>query len=64
MNSLFFNDKSMTYVYREKGKYDFIYEIPKSVFSALITFVIYFLMKFLCLTHDDIFNLKKKEKIK
>ena len=52
----------MTYVYREKGKYDFIYEIPKSVFSALITFVIYFLMKFLCLTHDDIFNLKKKEK--
>ena len=61
VNSLFFNDKSMSHVYKEKGKFDFIYEIPKIILSTLISVSICFLMKFLSLTHDDIFYLKKIE---
>jgi hypothetical protein len=61
INSLFFNDESMTHVHREKGKFDFIYELPKIIMSTLISVIINFLMKFLCLTHDDIYKLKKLE---
>ena len=61
VKSLFFNDNSMTHVYRKKGKFDFIYEIPKIILSTLISVVICFLMKFLCLTHDQIFDLKNIE---
>ena len=61
INSLFFNDDSMTHVHREKGKFDFIYELPKIILSTLISVIINFLMKFLCLTHDDIYKLKKLE---
>ena len=61
INSLFFNDESITHVHREKGKFDFIYELPKIILSTLISVIINFLMKFLCLTHDDIYELKKLE---
>jgi len=59
MNSLFFNDSSMTHIYKEKGKFDVVYEIPKILFSTIITAVINFLMKFLCLTHDDMKKIKE-----
>jgi hypothetical protein len=46
INSLFFNDSSMSHVYHEKGKFEFIYEIPKIILSSIITFVIEFTMSF------------------
>ena len=61
INSLFFNDSSMSHVYHEKGKFEFIYEIPKIILSSVITFVIEFTLAFLCLTNDEIKDLKKIE---
>ncbi len=63
INSLFFNDSSMSHVYHEKGKFEFIYEIPKIILSSIITFIIKFTMSFLCLTHDKIKDLKKNENL-
>ena len=63
INSLFFNDSSMSHIYYEKGKYEFIYEIPKIILSSIITFIIKFTMSFLCLTHDKIKDLKKNENL-
>ena len=45
-------------IYIDKGKFDFIYQIPQIVFSFLISYVIDSLINYLSLTENDIIKIK------
>ena len=38
ISALFYTDKTMHKVYQSKGKYDFIFQLPKIIYSSFITF--------------------------
>ena len=67
-NTLFFTDESMSHIYKQGGTFDFIYNLPKTIFSGVCCGVINFLLKFLSLSQKDIDKLNKinneKDKIK
>ena len=65
-NTLFFTDETMSHIYKKGGSFDFIYNLPKTLFSSLCCSVINFLLKFLSLSQNDIkmLNCVKKEKDK
>ena len=51
-------------IYQQKGKYNLLYQLPKIIYSTLISRFIDSLIKNLALSQDDIIELKKyKEKI-
>ena len=68
-NTLFFSDKTMTKIYKSKGKYQFIYSLPKTIFSSICCILINTLLKFISLSNRQIIRLtkeknpKKEEKI-
>ena len=63
VNALFFNDDTMHNIYISKGSFDIEYELPKIVYSFLISFAIETLSKLLSLSNDIILKFKKnKEK--
>ena len=66
-NTLFFTDESMSHIYKQGGSFDFIYNLPKTIFSGVCCGVINFLLKFLSLSQKDIEKLNKinkKDKIR
>ena len=60
MNALFFNDDSMHKLYEDKGKYDILYQIPKMIYSTIVSQVMSSLLEKLSLSQDEILNLKEK----
>ena len=59
INSLFFTDKTMRKIYKEKGKYNIISQLPKIFYSSLITTAISIILKALALSEKNIISLKK-----
>ena len=64
MNALFFSDESLHKIYEDGGKYDFIYQIPKMLYSTIVSQVISSLLEKLSLSQDLILELKEKGDIK
>ena len=62
VNALFFTDSTMNKLYEDEGKYDFISQIPKLLYSNLICTVINFIAKTLSLSERDILKLKINRK--
>ena len=63
LNALFFNDNTMHKIYEDKGKFQFIYQLPQIIYSSIISIIINILLKLLALSESDILALKsKKEK--
>ncbi len=58
-NTLFFTDESMSHIYKQGGSFDFIYNLPKTIFSGICCGVINFLLKFLSLSQKDIEKFNK-----
>ena len=63
VNALFFDDKTMHKIYSTGGSYDFIYQIPKIIYSSLISTIINSLLKSLSLSELNILELKKENNI-
>ena len=63
INALFFTDETIHKIYQDKGKFNFLYQIPQTLYSTLIGRFIDSLIKNLALTQDNIIELKE-EKIK
>ena len=61
INALFFNDNTMHKIYIDEGNYNFIYQIPKIIYSSLISIIINFLIKLLSLSQGDIIKLKQEK---
>ena len=63
INALFFTDDTMHKIYQDKGKFNFLYQIPQILYSTLISRFIDSLIKNLSLSQDNIIQLKQsKEK--
>ena len=58
VNALFFDDSTMHKIYEEKGNVNFIYYIPKILYSTIISAVITFIINFLSLTEKNIIEIK------
>ena len=58
VNALFFSDSTMHKIFLDKGKFNFIYQIPQIIYSSLISSVVSLVMKYLSLTQQDILSLK------
>ena len=61
VNALFFDDSNMHKIYSDKGKYDFVYQIPKTIYSSLISFILNTIFRTLALSQNNILNLKKQD---
>ena len=61
INALFFNDDTMHKIYQDKGKYNILFQIPKILYSTLISVLISSLIKNLALSQDKIVELKQEK---
>ena len=61
VNSLFFNDSTMHVIYKEKDKFDIIYQIPQILYSSLISGLVTFILKKLSLTEQNILSIKREK---
>ena len=64
INSLFFTDETMHKIYIDEGIFNFIYNLPKILYSTLISTIIDILIKKLALSEESILDLKKEKKLK
>ena len=60
INALFYTDNIMHDIYLNKGKYHFIYQIPKIIYSNLLSTVINTLMYYLSLSEKTIIQIKNQ----
>ena len=63
VNGLFFDDRTMHKIYTEGGKYNFMYQIPKILYSSLISTVINTIIRHFSLSQENILELKKEKLI-
>ena len=61
INALFFNDETMHKIYKDKGKFDLIYQIPQILYSTLISRFIDAIIKNLALSQDNFVELKQEK---
>ena len=59
INGLFFDDNTMHKIYENKGKFDIEYQLPKIIYSSLISMVLNTILKLLALSNDSIINFKQ-----
>ena len=58
VNALFYTDSTMNKIYEDNVEYDFIYQIPKILYSNLICTLINLIVKILSLSEKDILKIK------
>ena len=59
VNALFFSDSTMNKIYRDNGSFNFIYQLPQTIYSSLISGVLTAIINFLGLSEGNILELKK-----
>ena len=63
VNALFYNDNTMHNIYVNKGSFDIEYQIPKIIYSSLISYGLNTLFKILALSNDLIIEFKQNKEI-
>ena len=53
----------MHVIYEEKGKFNFMYQIPQIIYSSLISGLLTFVIRNLSLTEKDIISLKMENNL-
>ena len=61
INALFFNDDTMHKIYEDKGKFNFLYQLPQIIYSTLIGRVIDTLIRYFALLQDNITEFKQQK---
>ena len=61
---MFYSDSTMHKIYVDYGKFDFIYQLPKMIYSLVISSILETLLNFLGIYEKDISELKKNKKNK
>ena len=64
INGLFFTDNTMHKIYEDYGKFNIIYQIPKILYSTIISSVINLVINVLSLTEKSIIDYKRNLKNK
>ena len=60
INTLFFNDDTMHKIYEDKGKFNFLYQIPQILYSTFISKIIDMVIRPLALSQENISDLKQE----
>ena len=63
INGFFFNDDTMHKIYENNGAYDIIAQIPKILYSSLISSIINIILKTLSLSEKNILKIKQENNI-
>ena len=63
VNALFFNDSTIHQIYEDEGQFKFIYQLPKIIYSTIISSVINTIIRFFSLSEKDILKLKNDNNI-
>jgi hypothetical protein len=58
LNVFFFFDESMNKIYLDYGKYSFLAQVPQILYSSLLSQAIDILIRYLCLTEKDMYQIK------
>ena len=61
INAFFFSDDNMHKIYEDKGKFNFLYQIPQIMYSTLISKFIDGFIRKLALSQDNIVELKQEK---
>ena len=61
INALFFTGSTIHEIYLNKGEYNFIYELPKIIYSTLIISFVNLIIKYFSLTEKLIINFKNDQ---
>ena len=61
VNALFFTEDTMHKIYVDAGKFNFIYQLPITIYSFLISYIINFIIENLSLSEDSIITIKSKK---
>ena len=61
VNALFYNDDTMHNIYESKGSFDIEYQLPKIVYSSLISMLLNTLLKLLALSNGGILEFKQNK---
>ena len=64
INALFYTDDIMHKIYEDKGSFDFIYQLPKNIYSSLISMVLNIILKNLALSNNAILTFKREKERK
>ena len=59
INAFFFEDDNIHKIYEDYGIFNFIYELPKIIYSSLITILCNIIIKRLALSEQNLLNIKK-----
>ena len=59
LNALFFNDDTMHKIYQSKGDFDIMTQLPITIYSTLISYILNAPLNFLGLSNDDIISYKQ-----
>ena len=62
INALFFDDATLHKIYEDQGRFNFIYQIPKILYSTIITILISLIIKYFSLSERDIIKFKSENK--
>jgi hypothetical protein len=60
INTLFYSDDSLHNIFSEQGRYNLIYQIPKTLYSTLISTITTFILKKLSLSQSELIDIKKE----
>ena len=63
VNGLFFDDDSMHKIYVTKGSFNLEYQLPKIIYSSLISIILNKILRLLAISNDSIIDLKKDKSI-
>ena len=64
INAVFCDDESIHKIYENEGESVYIYDIPQTIYSILVTQIVSFLLENLALSQDDFLSIKEKEDAK
>ena len=60
LNTLFFRDSTMRQIFADRGKYNFLYQIPQVIYSTLISSLMAFILKKLSLSQNEVIAIKRE----
>jgi len=60
LNAFFFTDSTMQRINADRGKYNFLYQIPQILYSTIISSIMTFILKNLSLSQKELLKIKRE----
>ena len=60
INTLFFDESNLHQIYIDNGLFNIIYQLPKIIYTTLVSSIIYLFVKYFSLSEENILGLKER----